>query len=186
MSVLIFAVFPGRALDLWFYFTYMTASCTLLPLPTPQVVMDYGERFGPGLAAIVGGIGTCIAVLIDYALVTIAFRYKKIDRLRSTRTYLYVERLFRKAAFVSLLIGGFTPIPFEPIKLLACATQYNRVKYVSAVFIGRTSRYFLLGVLQKELSIPRTYLYGSILVLVMIEVIRRLVKRSRLGNRNRG
>ncbi|MFC1713961.1 YqaA family protein [Candidatus Poribacteria bacterium] len=179
VSLWIVIAFPGRASDLWFYFTYMTVACTFLPLPTPQIVMDYGGRFGPLLAAIVGGIGSDISVTIDYALVAVIFRYEKVARIKTTRTYLYVERIFNKAAFVSLIIGSLTPIPFEPIKLLACVTRYNRLKYLLAVFIGRTSRYYLLGVLQKELLIPRKYLYGSVLAIVIIEVVRRLLKLAR-------
>ena len=178
-SICILIMFPGRALDLWFFFSYMTVACTFLPLPTPQIVMDYGARFGPALAAIVAGIGSGISVTIDYALVTTLFRYEKISRIENTRTYIYVERLFNKAAFISLIIGSFTPIPFEPVKLLACASRYNRSKYLLSIFIGRTSRYYLLGVLQSELLIPRKYLYGSILAIVLIEVIRRLIKRAR-------
>lgn len=182
VSLWIRITFPGRALDLWFYFAYMIIACTFFPLPTPQVAMDYGQRFNPTLAAIVGGIGSCISGLIDYILVTVAFRYERIARIKETHTYINVERLFNKAPFVVLVIVAFTPIPFEPVKLLACATRYSRIKFLLAVFVGRAPRYFLLGVLQKELfSIPRIYLYGSIVIVVMIEVSRRLLKRRRLG-----
>jgi membrane protein YqaA with SNARE-associated domain len=181
VSLWIRIAFPGRAGDLWFYFAYMTVACTFFPLPTPQVAMDYGERFSPMLAAILGGIGSCISGLIDYTLVTVVFRYEKITRIKKTRTYINIERLFRKAPFVTLVIAAFTPIPFEPVKLLACATRYNRIKFVLAIFVGRTPRYFLLGVFQREfLSIPRVYLYSSIIIIVTIEVIRRLLKRRRL------
>ena len=180
-SLWIIITFPGQALALCFYFSYMTVACTFLPLPTPQIVMDYGATFGPVLAAIVGGIGSSISVTIDYALVAVIFRYERVARVKTTQTYLYVERLFNKAAFVSLVIGSFTPIPFEPIKLLACATRYNMAKYLLAIFVGRTSRYFLLGMLQRQLLIPRIYLYGSILVIALMETTRRLLRRVRSG-----
>ena len=183
VSLWIIIAFPDRALDLWFYFAYMTAACTFFPLPTPQVAMDYGQRFNPFLTAILGGIGSCISGLIDYILVTTIFRYEKIARIKTTRTYRYIERLFKKASFVILVIAAFTPIPFEPVKLLACATRYNRIRFVLAIFVGRAPRYFLLERLQRWLLIPRTYLYGSILVLVMIEIIRRLLKRLRLTDK---
>ena len=185
VSLWIIVTFPGRAFDLWFYLAYMTVACTFFPLPTPQVAMDYGQRFNPFLIAILGGVGSCISGLIDYTLVAIAFRYEKIARVKATRTYRNVERLFSKAAFVSLVIAAFTPIPFEPVKLLACATRYDRIRFVLAVFVGRTPRYLVLGILQRELlSIPRTYLYGSIVVIVTIEVVRRLLKRSKLTDSN--
>jgi len=48
VSLFIIITFPGQqALDLWFYFAYMTVACTFFPLPTPQLAMDYGQRFNP-------------------------------------------------------------------------------------------------------------------------------------------
>ena len=181
VSLWIIVSFPGRALDLWFYFSYMTAACTFFPLPTPQLAMDYGQRFDPVLIAILGGIGSCISGLIDYTLVTVVFRYEKIARAKTTRIYRYVERLSKQAAFISLVVAAFTPIPFEPIKFLACVTQYNRVKLVLAIFLGRTPRYFLVGTLQKELSIPQIYLYSSILIVMAIATARWLLKRQRVA-----
>jgi membrane protein YqaA with SNARE-associated domain len=155
----------------------MTFACTFFPLPTPQVAMDYGQRYNPYMIAVLGGIGSCIAALIDYTLVNFVFRYEKISRVKDTKTYLYIERIFKKAAFISLLVAAFTPIPFEPVKLLACATQYNIAKFLLAVFIGRTPRYFLLGLLQRGIDIPRLYLYGSIIILIIIAILKSFLNK---------
>jgi membrane protein YqaA with SNARE-associated domain len=180
MSIYIVFAFPGHILDLLFYFTYMAAACTFFPLPTPQVVIDYAQRYGSMqyglvLIALLGGIAFCISALIDYSMVTLALRNGKIGKIKETRTYRYVERFFHKCPFVILMVAAFTPIPLEPVKLIACASRYRRAKFLLACFVGRTSRYYLLGKFVG--NIPREYLYGSIVVLVMIEVIRRLVKR---------
>ena len=180
VSLWIVIVFPDRAVDLWFYFAYMTIACTFLPLPTPQIVMDYCTRFSPIiLIPVIGGIGSTISVAIDYALVAVIFRYEKFAGIKMTRTYLYVERIFNKAAFVCLLIGTLIPTAFEPIKLLACVARYNMVKYLLATFTGRTSRYFILGMIQRGVNFPRWLLYGSILVMVIVEVARRSLKRAK-------
>ncbi len=177
-SIWIVIAFPGRGLDLWFYFAYMTVACTFIPLQTPPLAMAYGQRYSPFLTATLGGIGSCISGLIDYVLVTVVFRHDKIAQIKTTRTYHYVERVFRKRPFIVLVIAAFTPIPFEPVRVLACATEYNKVKYVLAIFVGRAPRYFLLGMLQREvLAIPNIYLYGSIPVLMAMWVIWRLLKR---------
>ena len=213
VSLWIIIAFPGRALDLWFYSAYMTIACTFFPLPTPQMAMIYGRRFSPASIAILGGIGSCISGLIDYALVTIILRFGEIARTETTRTYRYIarikmtqvyryierntkrayrqieqkttlmyryiDRLFKMAPFIILVIAAFTPIPFEPVKLLACATRYNRVKFVAAIFVGRTPRYLLLGLLQRKLEVPAVFLWGSIFILLMIDVVRRFLKKSR-------
>ena len=185
MCICIVIAFQGHFLDLLFYFTYMAVACTFFPLPTPQMVMVYAERYDDPISiALLGGIAFCISALIDYSLVTFAFRYDKIARVKNDQTYRWIERLFSKCPSVSLVIAAFTPIPLEPVKLIACATRYNRAKFLLACFVGRTPRYYLLGKLQRDvLHIPSVYLYGSIVVLVVIEVIRRLVKHH---NRSRG
>ncbi len=183
VSFWIIIAFPGRALDLWFYFAYMTVACTFIPLQTPPLAMDYGQRFSPSLAAVLGGIGSCISGLIDYVVVTLVFRHERIARIKTTRTYRYVERIFGKYPFIVLVVAAFTPIPFEPVRILACATEYNKAKYVLAIFVGRAPRYFLLGLLQKELlSIPSIYLYGSIPALMIIWLAWGLLKRLRTEN----
>ena len=180
MSICIVFRIPEHALDLMFYITYMTVACTFFPLPTPQIVLDYATRYGPVLLALLGGIAFCISALIDYSLVTVALRNDKISRVKETRTYRYVERIFHKCPSVILMIAAFTPLPLEPVKLIACASRYNRAKFLLACFIGRTSRYYVLGRYGKDL-IPRGWLYGSILILVAIEMIWKLMKRLRRG-----
>jgi membrane protein YqaA with SNARE-associated domain len=179
MSVYIVIVYPDHTIDLLFYFTYMAVACTFLPLPTPPMVMAYGQKFDPVLIAFLGGIAFCISALIDYSLVTLVFRYEKIARIKKTKLYCKVERLFNKYAFVSLVVAAFTPIPLEPVKVVACASRYNKVRFILACFVGRTPRYYLLAKSQSILPIPRIYLYISIIVLMAIEAIRRLVKKSR-------
>ncbi len=185
MLIYITFAWTDYALDLLFYSTYMAVACSFFPLPTPPVVMAFAQRHDPVLIALLGGIAFCISVLIDYSLVTFAFRYEKVGRIKATRAYGYVERLFNKCHFVALMIGAFIPIPLEPVKLTACASRYNRGKFLLACFIGRTPRYYLLARLQRDLlKVPSAYLYGSILVMIAIEVIRRLVKWSRRCREN--
>ncbi len=178
-STFIVFAFTHRSLELLFYFAYMSVACTFLPLPTPPLVMAYGQKFDPFLIALLGGIAFCISALIDYSLVTLVFRYEKIARIKKTKLYYKVERIFNKYAFVSLVVAAFTPIPLEPVKVVACASRYNKVRFILACFLGRTPRYYLLAASQGILPIPRIYLYASIIALVAVEAIRRMIKRSR-------
>jgi len=185
--------------------------------------MDYGGRFDPILVAVVGAIGTCMAGLIDYTVITYILKflsaksqpvasslsddlsapasasagtadrcshrqkwrdrarryisrigpkyYEKVAKLKRTRSYKYCAWLYNKVAFISLVIAGFTPIPFEPFRFLAVAAKYNRGKYVLAIFIGRAPRYYLLAKLQDMFHIRRSILIGSILLIFVIVLI---------------
>ncbi len=178
-SATLLCSFPfQQSLKLLFLLVYMTFACTFFPLPTPQIIMDYGGRgFDPILVAVVGGIGTCIASLIDYTMITFIFDYKKFAKLKQTKTYKYCAWFYNKVAFISLVIAGFTPIPFEPFRFLAAAAKYNRGKYVLAIFIGRAPRYYLLAKFQHLFPIPRSILIGSILLILIIGLIRLLWNR---------
>ena len=119
----IMIVVPGYTLDLTFYSTYVAIACGCIPLPTTQMVMIYAKRYDPASMAILGGIAYCISTLIDYSLVTFVFRYEGVDKIKATRTYCWLDRIFCKCSFVALMLDSFSVIPFEPIKLIACANQ---------------------------------------------------------------
>ena len=179
VSVWITIAYPGRVLDLLSYFTYMTLACTVLPLPTHGVVIDYAQRFNdPYLIAVLGGIGTSLSALIDYVLLVFISRYANMEKIKATLTYCRVERLFRKAGFATLLVISLLPFPLELAKVLGCVTRYNMIKFLVAIFLGRGIRYFLLAV-GIPVTIPGWVLYGSTFVLLAIEVGRRLLKKRR-------
>ena len=178
----IMVVVPKHTFDLTFFSTYVALACGCIPLPTTQIIMDYAFRYDPLSIAILGGIAYCISALIDYSLVTLAFRSKKVNRIKTTKIYCWFERIYTKWPFGTLALDSFSVIPFEPIKLMACAKQYNRVKYLLACFTGRTVRYYFIGRLQVWIELPQWLLYGSIVVMLAIELVRRLVKRARARN----
>ncbi|MBD3181862.1 hypothetical protein GF312_06195 [Candidatus Poribacteria bacterium] len=184
VSLWLFIAFFQDAVELWLYFAYITIACTLLPLPTPQVIMLYGQRFDPYFIALLGTVGFCISGLFDYILVNLALRYHRVSKLKNTKTYAYLERIFHKVPFVSLSIAAFTPLPFDPVKFLACTTCYSKIKFTIAMFIGRFPRCLLLGVLQRELLIKRLYLYLSIPVVVAIVLTYLFVKHLRQEKHN--
>jgi len=155
----------------------MTVACTFFPLPTPQLVIKYGEWFNPYLVASVGGIGTTLGTLIDYGLLTYAFRYEKVNKIRKARIYRYIVRFFHKIAFISLLVAGFTPIPFDPFRFLAISMKYSKIKYILAVFIGRSLRYFLLAKAGHDYDIPNSILIWTLVLMIIITLIREIVKR---------
>ena len=177
----IFSILPffpyQRSGKLIFFFVYMTVACTAIPLLTPQLVIRYGAWFNPYLIAIIGGIGTCLGTLIDYGLLSFAFRYEKVNKIKSTRIYQYSARFFHKIAFISMVVAGFTPIPFDPFRFLAISMGYSKLKYVLAVFIGRSTRYFLLAEVGKEFDIPGSILWGSFALMTIIALVTEIYRR---------
>ena len=46
------------------FFGYMSVACTLIPLPTPPYVIALGQDFHPGIVALAGAVGNCIAAFV--------------------------------------------------------------------------------------------------------------------------
>jgi len=170
----------------------MTVSNTVIPLPTPQFMIYYGEMYNPLLIAVVGGIGTCIACLVEYAILSSAFKYTakksgKLATLKDTKAYQHTVRIFNKAPFISIAIACFTPIPFDPIRLMAIAAKYNKLKFTLSIFIGRVPRYFLLASLGERLTRLEcnlhinAFLFGTILAAIAIFIMSKIFKNLRKG-----
>jgi len=169
-----------ESFELLFYFGYMAAACTFFPLPVPPMVMDFGGRFDPLLVSLIGAVGTCLAAMIDYALMGLITRYRFFSGITRSRTYTFCVRCFNRAAFVSLVISSFLVIPLEPVRFLAATTGYNRGKYVLAVFLGRLPLYLLFAKLQRILLIPRGVLIAVIVAILALSIGKMLIS-SRNG-----
>ncbi len=127
------------------YFLYMAVSNTILPLPTPPAVLAAGAAFGAVTAALAGGVANCIGATVDYYIGRILPHGEAERRLKPV-----LER-FRRHAFAIIIFAGFTPFVFDPFRLAAGYVRYSLLKYWLAVFIGRTSRYFILAWLGMDL-----------------------------------
>ena len=162
----------GRYSQLMGYFAYMSVACTLIPLPTPPYVIALGEVFHPGIVALVGAIGNCLAALAEYYSITWFFSRTAIqERIEANRTFQRFAHYFRRSAFVCLVFTGLTPIPFEAFRLAGILIRYNVPKYLLAVFLGRFPRYYSIALIGHLFLIPNRYLVVMFIVLIMILLI---------------
>ena len=157
---------------LLYYFFYMMVACTFFPLPTPPTVIYMGQHYPPWAVAVIGAAGSCVAGLIDYFVFSQLLRYKKVARIKETKTFQTFKRFFNKVAFVSMITAAFTPIPFDPFRFMAITTNYNKLKYVAAIFLGRGSRYYLLAAFGAWVPVPTWILIGAFIVLLTISVLK--------------
>jgi membrane protein YqaA with SNARE-associated domain len=154
------------------FFLYILIACTFIPLPTPQVVILYGGEFSPLFVAVVGGVATCISGLINYGITAYLLSKNIAKPIKDSRLFRFSTRMFERAPFVSLVIAGFSPIPFDPFMFLSAAVCYSYTKYLLAIFVGRTPRYFLLAYLGERFYIPTPILIATIVVWIAIILIK--------------
>ena len=161
------------------FFGYMSVACTLIPLPTPPYVIALGKVFHPGIVALTGAVGNCIAAFVEYRLLLWLFSKTELQqRVEANRIFQRFSYYFHRMAFVCLVFTGFTPLPFEPFRFAAILTRYNLSLYLLAVLLGRFPRYYLIALIGDRFQIPTHYLIILLMGLLIIPIIGMLIKRQ--------
>ncbi len=128
--------------------------------------MFFGTLFNPLLIALAGGIATCWIEFFNYEILRFITGIEKVKSITSKEFYKKAERFFGKIPFLTLVIAGFTPIPFAPFRVLSVTSKYNILKYLLSVFVGRTSRYYVLALTGAALDLP-IWSYGFIFLIFL-------------------
>jgi len=170
VSVFVFTFSPDlRQLIIFFFFTIPANSFTFVPYE--PALLYYSKLYQPLWLALLGGMGTSLAGFLDYQAVTYLFTYRKMAAIRKNKYYLLVANYFRKVPFACLVITGFTPVPFHPVKFMAIATAYPFQKYLLALFVGRTPRYYLVALAGKGLQISNWIILLIFLIFILWEIM---------------
>jgi len=136
-----------------FFIAYMSLACTFCPLPTLPVLLKVAAEFEPVFVALLGALGTCVANMNDYYLLSFFLGFPKVEKVRRTRAYKLLLRGFDKAPFLILSVATFLPISVDVIRLLAISRRYSRRKFVAATFVGRFPRYLIIAFIGHELKL---------------------------------
>lgn len=167
----------SRYSQLMGYFAYMSLACALIPLPTPPYVIALGKVFHPGIVAVVGAVANCLAALVEYYVIIWFFSKTTLQqRVETNPIFQRFAYYFQRATFACLIFTGFTPLPFEPFRLAAIVIRYNVPKYLLAVFVGRSIRYYLIALIGHTYPIPNRYLIVMLIVLIAFPMISVFVK----------
>jgi membrane protein YqaA with SNARE-associated domain len=138
------------AIKLVAFALYLSLCCTFLPLPTGWIVAALATREAAVtgdlvstvlVVALAGALGSTLANLNDYHIVTALLRHHRIAAVRHTRTYLAASRWFAKEPFTILTIFNILPVPVDVVRLLAATSRYSRSAFAAANFLGRFLRY---------------------------------------------
>ncbi len=183
VSAAVFIYFPDlRGLIGFFFFTIPANSFTFVPYE--PALLYYSKPYAPLWLALLGGIGTSLAGFLDYQAVTYLFRWKRLAAIREHRYYLLVTKYFNKAPFSCIVVTGFLPVPFHPIKFLAISAKYPLRKYLLALFVGRTPRYYIVALLGAAFNISNLGILIIFAIFVLWEIFaKKLLPKSRSGEK---
>lgn len=157
-----------KSKSLWVLFFYCFPSHFLIALvPHEPVLIYFGKFHVPLKVTLIAAIGTLCTEMINYSVFKLVTDMKFFHKIRFSRFTKKLVELFKKRPFIVLIVAGFTPVPFYPFRFLVVLAHYPLIKYIIAVFLSRTPRYYLLTLIGYGFKIP-DYLLIAVFVILLL------------------
>jgi len=151
--------------------------------PHEPVIVFCGSLYSPLVISLVAGAATCVAGFLDYQVFTPLLNLQALDSLKDGVVYRKSVRYFAKMPFLIILIAGFSPIPFVPIKILAFSSRYPLRRYIAALFLARAPRYYILALIGEFFDIPNWILLAIFALIFGYVIVKKGVHLLRRGRR---
>ena len=159
-----------KSKNLWVLFIYSFPSQFLIPIiPHEPVLLYFGKFYSPLTVALVDIAGTMLTEALNYSVFKYIIDTSFFQKIHHTKSAAKVVELFNKAPFVALFVAGLTPVPFYPFRFLVVMAHYPIWKYLLAVFLSRTPRFYVLALLGRAIKIP-DYLIIVIFIILIASV----------------
>ena len=140
-------------------------------IPHEPIIFYFSKYFSPLSVTLVTLLGTLFAEYLNYMLVKLFFKIPKVDDLRKHRTFKKATHYFLRLPFVSLVIAAFTPVPFYPFRIIAPASEYSLTKYLLALIVGRTPRFYILAYFGSSVPLPNEIIIVLFILLFAVSVL---------------
>jgi len=157
---------------LYLFFYSIPANTAISLFPHEPVLIYYGKFANLWISAAAASGGTLVAGYLDHRVFVPVLNYQKIISYKQSRFYRRATALFMKYPFATIVVTGFTPIPFFPFKFLCFSIHYPLSRYLTALVLARYPRYFLLAWVGAVVGIPTWILILSVVVIFGLYAIR--------------
>ncbi|MDT8436602.1 MAG: hypothetical protein RRA92_07575 [Gemmatimonadota bacterium] len=148
--------------DSYVYLAFYTipANTAISLFPHEPALIWFGKHGSVLLAAAAAGAGTLVAGWLDHRVFVPVMNLRGLSSYKDLAWYQRISGWFRKQPFWTLVLTGFTPIPFFPFKFLAFSVHYPMWRYLAALLTGRVPRYLMLAWAGRLIAIPDWVLIG--------------------------
>jgi membrane protein YqaA with SNARE-associated domain len=164
-------------------FFYNFPSQFLISVVPHEPVFLYFSKYYPPLVVTLFGItGTLLTEALNYSCFGYFADMDLFEKVRKNKMVVKLTALFNRMPFSALWIAGFTPIPFYPFRFLVVLAQYPLWKYLLAVFLSRTPRFYLLALFGNAYPIPDLWLvviFGVVAILLNLPFLRHIFKHRK-------
>lgn len=162
--------------NLWVLFLYSFPSQFLIAIaPHEPVFFYFSKLYAPWIVTLVAVTGTLLTELVNYTVIGFFAELRPSKKVLDRRIVRKLTELFRRAPSLTLLVAGFTPVPFYPFRFLVILAKYPLWKYLIAVFVARSARFYVFALIGHALRIPDHLLllfFVGISILILTPVIR--------------
>jgi membrane protein YqaA with SNARE-associated domain len=160
-SILILQGFESNSY-LYLAFYSIPANTAISVFPHEPVLIYFGKVGELLPTAFWASCGTLVAGVMDHTVFVPVLNHENIKAYKDKKFYRKVMNYFLKWPFMTIVLTGFTPIPFFPFKFLAFSVGYPMWKYVTALLVARFPRYYLYALLGATVPIPNWVLIASV------------------------
>lgn len=164
---------------LYLAFYSIPANTAISFFPHEPVLIYFGKFANLWLAAAAATAGTVVAGLMDHTVFVPVLNHRSVVSYKNKRLYKRTIDYFLRYPFATLVVAGFTPIPFFPFKFLSFSIHYPLKKYLAALVVARYPRYFLLAWLGAATNIPNWILFVAFLALINLWLIKAIPAAAR-------
>ncbi len=157
-----FLMFRDFSSESYLYLGFYTipANTAISVFPHEPALIWFGKHGSVLFAALAASVGTLVAGWLDHTVFVPVMNLQGLTAYKDLGWYRRIAGWFVKQPFWTLVLTGFTPIPFFPFKFLAFSVGYPMGRYLSALLVGRFPRYLLLAWLGALIAIPDWLLVG--------------------------
>jgi len=156
LAALLIALAPGTTAMVTF--GLLTLWChgplsPLLPAAYEPVLLGYGRVYPPVLLAVLGAFVSTTVEFANYHLYQKLLRVESVDRLLRRQETGRLTAPFYRRPFLTVWLCVLTPLPDWATRVLASYSGYSIRRYLSAVFLARVPRFWLLAALGFQLEL---------------------------------
>ncbi len=173
--------------SLWVLFFYCFPSEFLIAaVPHEPVIFYFAKFYSPLTVALISVAGTLLTEMLNYTFFRYVADLRVFNRMLDGKFVRKTVNLFKKAPFAALCVAGFTPVPFYPFRFLVVLARYPVYKYILALFISRTPRFFVLALAARAIKLPDYLLIVLFIVLIAatnFPVVKKVLKKALRRNR---
>ena len=114
-------------------------------VPLDLVVLGLGEFYSPLMLGLVLGIGAALGELTAYVVGLGGRQAMKRLSEQSAQRLMEMSENLKNYGMVFVILGAFTPFPFDLIGIAAGLTRYDVYRFFIGAFIGKFFRYFAIA-----------------------------------------